>query len=107
MAKNPAQTSNGNTSKDGESSQKKGDNPSSDISLEDAHKKLSAAASRVQQLWLNNAVNLANAIESNRPVSAGLIDDLKKNREQFEELERPRQLLRNLLSQGKEEDKET
>lgn len=72
---NPAQTANPATE----------DN---NISPEEASKTLVAGAAMLQRAWLQAAVNIGQAISKQQPVSHGAFDDLKRIREQFEELDR-------------------
>ena len=58
------------------------------ISPEDASRTLMAGAAMLQRAWLQAAVNIGQAISKQQPVSHGAFDDLRRIREQFEELDR-------------------
>lgn len=58
------------------------------ISPEEASKTLVTGAAMLQRAWLQAAVNIGKAISEQKPVSHGAFDDLKRIREQFEELDR-------------------
>lgn len=62
-----------------------GDN---NISPEEASRTLVTGAAMLQRAWLQAAVNIGKAISEQKPVSHGAFDDLKRIREQFEELDR-------------------
>ncbi len=63
-------------------------NADNNISPEDASKALVTGAAMLQRAWLQAAVNIGRAISQQQPVSHGAFDDLKRVREQFEELDR-------------------
>lgn len=58
------------------------------ISPEDASKALVTGAAMLQRAWLQAAVNIGQAISKQQPVSHGAFDDLRRLREQCEELDR-------------------
>lgn len=58
------------------------------ISPEEASRTLVTGAAMLQRAWLQAAVNIGKAISEQKPVSHGAFDDLKRIREQFEELDR-------------------
>lgn len=58
------------------------------ISPEEASKTLVTGAAMLQRAWLQAAVNIGQAISRQQPVSHGAFDDLRRVREQFEELDR-------------------
>lgn len=60
----------------------------SNISPQEASKTLVTGAAMLQRAWLQAAVNIGQAISKQQPVSHGAFDDLKRIREQFEELDR-------------------
>ena len=68
-----------------------------DITLDNALEIITSAAKSLQQIWLNNALNLANNMKSGINISPGIFDDIRRSREQFEELERARLILNNLI----------
>ena len=55
---------------------------------EDASKALMTGAALLQRAWLQAAVNIGQAISKQQPVSHGALDDLRRLREQVEELDR-------------------
>jgi hypothetical protein len=58
------------------------------ISPEEASRTLVTGAAMLQRAWLQAADNIGKAISEQKPVSHGAFDDLKRIREQFEELDR-------------------
>ena len=58
------------------------------ISPEEASRTLVTSAAMLQRAWLQAAVNIGKAISEQKPVSHGAFEDLKRIREQFEELDR-------------------
>ena len=68
-----------------------------DITPDDALRIITTAAKSLQQIWLNNALNLASNMESGINISPGMFDDIQRSREQFEELERARLILSNMI----------
>ena len=58
------------------------------ISPEEASHTLVTGAAMLQRAWLQAAVNIGKAISEQKPVPHGAFDDLKRIREQFEELDR-------------------
>ena len=58
------------------------------ISPEDACKDLMTGAALLQRAWLQAAVNIGQVISKQQPVSHGAFDDLRRLREQVEELDR-------------------
>ena len=73
-----------------------GGNAPQNISPADAAKLLEAPVRALQQRWIQLAVRIAGAQQSGQPVSTGTFADLKKFREEYEELERARLFLRNV-----------
>jgi len=59
-----------------------------EIAPAEASRLLMTAAAMLQRHWLQNAVRIAKAMTDNTPVSPGNFDDLRRVREQFEELDR-------------------
>ncbi len=66
------------------------------LSAGDAAKLMQGAVYGMRQLWLQNAVTLANAFKIGQSVSQGSIEDLRRLRENYEELEGARLQLQNL-----------
>lgn len=58
------------------------------ISPEEASKTLVTGAAMLQRAWLQAAVNIGQAISRQQPISHGAFEDLRRVREQFEELDR-------------------
>ena len=58
------------------------------ISPEDASKALMTGAALLQRAWLQAAVNIGQAISKQQTVSHGAFYDLRRLREQVEELDR-------------------
>ena len=55
---------------------------------EDASKALMTGAALLQRAWFQAAVNIGQVISKQQPVSHGAFDDLRRLREQVEELDR-------------------
>lgn len=62
-----------------------------EISAEEASKQLITAAAVLQRAWLQASLTVGRAIASGKPVSPGSFEDLRRIREQFEELDRANQ----------------
>ena len=60
------------------------------LSPDQAVQVIQPAAAAVRQTWLTAAITLANAIRGGKPVTPGAFEDVKRLREQYEELERAR-----------------
>lgn len=58
------------------------------ISPEEASKTLVTGAAMLQRAWLQAAVNIGQAISRQQPISHGAFEDLRRVRQQFEELDR-------------------
>jgi len=58
------------------------------ISPEEATKLLMTGAALLQQQWLQASVNVAKTLSNGQPISPGGFEDLRRMRENFEELER-------------------
>ncbi len=54
---------------------------------------MSATVRNLRQQWLQSAVTVANVLKSGQTVNRGTFEDLKRLRENFEELERARIVL--------------
>jgi hypothetical protein len=63
-------------------------NAETNISSEEASRALMTGAAMLQRAWLQVAVNIGQAIAKQQPVSHGAFDDLRRLREQVEELDR-------------------
>ncbi len=72
-----------------------------EIAPAEASRLLMTAAALLQRHWLQNAVRIAKAMTENTPVTAGNFDDLKRIREQFEELDRANTAL-NRIAEAQE-----
>lgn len=67
-----------------------------ELSADQAAQVVQPAAAAVKQSWLTAAIGLANSIRMGKPVSPGGFEDVKRLREQFEELERARIVLQGI-----------
>jgi hypothetical protein len=76
-----------------------------EIAPAEASKLLTGGAAMLQRHWLQNAVNIAKSMTSGQPVSPGNFDDLRRIREQFEELDRANTALTR-IAQAQEKAKE-
>lgn len=59
----------------------------------EALKLMSATALNLRQQWLQSAVSVANILRSGQTVNRGTFEDLRRLRENYEELERARMVL--------------
>ena len=66
---------------------------SKNLSAADAAQLMQSAVEDLRQQWLQSAVRLANALKNGQRVGLGTIEDLRRLRENYEELERARQFL--------------
>jgi|APSaa5957512535_1039671.scaffolds.fasta_scaffold337404_1 hypothetical protein len=76
-----------------------------EIAPAEASKLLMGGVGMLQRQWLQNAVNIAKSMTSGQPVSTGNFDDLRRIREQFEDLDRANTAL-NQIAQAQEKSKE-
>jgi hypothetical protein len=51
---------------------------------------MNSATAGLRQQWLQSALNIANALTSRQAVNRGTFEDLRRLRENYEELERAR-----------------
>lgn len=58
---------------------------------------MSATVLNLRQQWLQSAVTVANILRGGQTVNRGTFEDLKRLRENYEELERARIVLLKLL----------
>ena len=80
--------------------------PENDLSSAEASKLLMTGAALLQRHWLQSAVTVAKAMTSGQPVSTGSFDDLRRIREQFEELDRANSAITR-IAQAQEKAKAT
>ena len=66
------------------------------LSASEAAELMSATVQSMRQQWLQSAVTIANVLKNGQTVHRGTFEDLRLLRENFEELERARQFLRNM-----------
>jgi hypothetical protein len=99
MADNPLSTD-GNTTPPATEPAKE-----TEIAPAEASKLLMGGAAMLQRHWLQNAVNIAKAMTAGQPVSPGNFDDLRRVREQFEELDRANTAITR-IAQAQEKAKE-
>ena len=66
------------------------------LSPEEATKVIDSAVGRLQRQWLHIAVNIANALHNGSSASPEAFEELRRLREQGEELQRARVLLSNI-----------
>lgn len=66
---------------------------SKNLSAAEAAQLMQSAVDDLRQQWLQSAVRLANALKNGQRVGLGTIEDLRRLRENYEELERARQFL--------------
>ena len=66
------------------------------LSASEAAELMSATVQRMRQQWLQSAVTVANALKNGQTVHRASFEDLRHVRENYEELERARLLLRNM-----------
>ena len=66
------------------------------LSAGEAAELMSATVQRMRQQWLQSAVTVANALKNGQTVHRASFEDLRQVRENYEELERARLLLRNM-----------
>ena len=77
------------------------------LSPEEATKVIDSAVGRLQRQWLHIAVNIANAHHNGKAVRLEAYQDLRRLREQCEELQKARVLLSNIAkiaASGADED---
>jgi hypothetical protein len=67
-----------------------------DVSPGEAAALMSTTVHRLRQQWLQSAVTIANVLKGGQTVHRGTFEDLRKMRENYEELERARQFLRGM-----------
>ena len=65
---------------------------------------MSATVLNLRQQWLQSAVTVANILRGGKTVNRGTFEDLKRLRENYEELERARIVLLKLVPAGNAED---
>ena len=70
--------------------------PTTNLSAGAAADLMSTTVGRLRQQWLQSAVTIANVLKGGQTVHRGTFDDLRQLRENYEELERARQLLRGM-----------
>ena len=70
------------------------------LSPRDAATLMQGAVNNMRQQWLQAAVTVANVFKGGRNVSQGTIDDLRRLRENYEELERARLVLQSMSPAG-------
>jgi len=63
----------------------------------EAAKLMSATVLNLRQQWLQSAVTVANILRGGQTVNRGTFEDLKRSRENYEELERARIVLLKLV----------
>ena len=63
----------------------------------EAVKLMSATVLNLRQQWLQSAVTVANILRGGKTVNRGTFEDLKRMRENYEELERARIVLLKLV----------
>ena len=54
---------------------------------------MNSATAGLRQQWLQSALNIANTLKSRQAVNRGTFEDLRRLRENYEELERARAVL--------------
>jgi hypothetical protein len=64
---------------------------------------MSSTVQNLRQQWLQSAVTVANSLRGGQTVSRGTFEDLKRLRENYEELERARIVLLKLNTAEDEE----
>ena len=70
----------------------------------EAAKLMSATVLNLRQQWLQSAVTVANILRGGQTVNRGTFEDLKRMRENYEELERARIVLLKLVPDGNAEE---
>ncbi len=68
------------------------------LSAGEAAELMSTTVKRLREQWLQSAVTIANVLKNGQSVHRGTFDDLRQLRENYEELERARMLLKNMGS---------
>jgi hypothetical protein len=66
------------------------------LSANEAAEIVQGAVNGMRQQWLQAAVTLSNALKNGQGVGLGSIEDLRRLRENYEELERARLVLQNI-----------
>ena len=66
------------------------------LSAREAAELVQGAVNGMRQQWLQSAVTLSNALKNGQGVGLGSIEDLRRLRENYEELERARLVLQNI-----------
>ena len=66
------------------------------LSVGEATELVQGTAIGMRQLWLQTAVTLSNALKNGQSIGLGSIEDLRRLRENYEELERVRLVLQSL-----------
>ena len=66
------------------------------LSAGEAAELMSVAVHNMRQQWLQIAVTLANILKSGQSVHRATFEDLRRARENYEELERARLVLQNI-----------
>lgn len=70
--------------------------PATNLSAGEAAELMSATVQRMRQQWLQSAVTIANVLKNGQTVHRGTFEDLRRARENYEELERARLFLQNM-----------